>query len=950
MDNPLLDSSAPPAQSSLGSPPPPPSALTIGNPPTGPERFHAPKLQNLGDLLDWQRAALQEAIFHGGTSDKNRESLRAAYAKVPQEATLPLALMGMPLPEFLRFGAQHYKELPHPIQGVYDALADTGVDPLTVETLDTGTLAKYALRYGGRVLSEADKLHIPVWGPGLISDVAKAGTRLLNFGGDAINKLGRGRWSEAVGMLNRQRGEQRELYRRLKALDTTAMQGLDKSETSAVQKILHGQLPPELETRVLQNEKVAKAVAARKELTDSIVRMQAAPGSDIEERLGKTPGSPGTNIFRWQSSAGPEMEQSPLRGSTYAYEGNPEDLPHRADEYASSKKIRVESHYDPKNPLTLTPTHQGPYELGEDALRQMRGDHIAKLITQPGYGLHWASRGRENAARYLRALGVGEDEVTKIVTRPSTSNALDRISSELAKRKGYDAIRLPWDELIERNYGEPLGFDENGERIAGKAVEASILDPSLIKPGRAVPSAVKPLPPSLQPFAGHPGEFSAENYREKYFPGHNYEKVVDPNQPAREVNLLGARNPHVIEQAPFKIPSSKVDEFEKAFDGMLHTSARAITANKAYDELAKIYGGAQKIPQEIRDIFTVKIPATGTERSFGEKLQQSIKGLVNLPKLGIVGTTPIHMFNILALLLARAPEQVPIAALHFAKIMRAGGDEGKRFEAMLPAIERGIDVATHEKAPGILKNFKPTNWMNRTTWNWDTAAKQALSDKYIAAGMKPLEAGVKASNDLVNYANRSPLTGMLQWFMPFATFAEGGAKAVLHSVAKQPPLVELENRLLGGTFLGGGNPKTDTTLYQPPANVGRGLPTYLRSKTSDLVKLPIALGAQALPGGKQFSKWLLSGRTPAGTALDIGTSPVPYLRDAFDLLPVHGGKTLRGYAPDTFGQQALFSSTGVSLPHKPKANALAPPSLNPLLPPTPTQSTQPHAGNPLLSP
>ena len=923
MDNPLLDSSAPPAQSSLGSPPPPPPALTIGNPPTGPERFHAPKLQNLGDLLDWQRAALQEAIFHGGTSDKNRESLRAVYAKVPQEATLPLALMGMPLPEFLRFGAQHYKELPHPIQGVYDALADTGVDPLTVETLDTGTLAKYALRYGGRVLSEADKLHIPVWGPGLISDVAKAGTRLLNFGGDAINKLGRGRWSEAVGMLNRQRGEQRELYRRLKALDTTAMQGLDKSETSAVQKILHGQLPPELETRVLQNEKVAKAVAARKELTDSIVRMQAAPGSDLEERLGGGYRS-GINVNRWQAAPGVPDSARNIRGSTFFQQGH--DAERLFNIYGEVGKHPVEGHVIPKTPLHVVETHPSG-ELANSAIPVLEpgSEHVVDSI------LKWDKAGKAQAEYSLKFLGVPEKDITHIL-QGEPQVALDRISAELARKKGFDSI------IHKGAHGEPG--------------DVSVLEDTLFHPGAAPPpAATNPLPRELQPFAGHPGEFSAENYREKYFPGHNYEKVVDPNQPAREVNLLGARNPHVIEQAPFKIPSSKVDEFEKAFDGMLHTSARAITANKAYDELAKIYGGAQKIPQEIRDIFTVKIPATGTERSFGEKLQQSIKGLVNLPKLGIVGTTTIHMFNILALLLARAPEQVPIAALHFAKIMRAGGDEAKRFEAMLPAIERGIDVATHEKQlPGILGRVKPMAWMNRTTWNWDTAAKQALSDKYIAAGMKPLEAGVKASNDLVNYANRSPLTGMLQWFMPFATFAEGGAKAVLHSVAKQPPLVELENRLLGGTFLGGGNPKTDTTLYQPPANVGRGLPTYLRSKTSDLVKLPIALGAQALPGGKQFSKWLLSGRTPAGTALDIGTSPVPYLRDAFDLLPVHGGKTLRGYAPDTFGQQALFSSTGVSLPHKPKTNALAPPSLNPLLPPTPTQSTQPHAGNPLLSP
>ena len=118
------------------------------------------------------------------------------------------------------------------------------------------------------------------------------------------------------------------------------MEGLDKSQTSAVQKILHGQLPPELEARVLQDEKMAKAVAARKELTDSIVRMQAAPGSDIEERSVRLPVPLELTFYagnlRWTRDG-----TITLRGSTYAYEGNPEDLPHRADEYASRSKIRV---------------------------------------------------------------------------------------------------------------------------------------------------------------------------------------------------------------------------------------------------------------------------------------------------------------------------------------------------------------------------------------------------------------------------------------------------------------------------------------------------------------------------------------------------------------------------------------------------------------------------------
>lgn len=719
----------------------------LETPATG-QGFTPPPAENLGDLLDFQRAALQEAIFHGGTSDENRARLRKVLAGLPKPVELGTMALLPPL-AFMQIGAKHYAEMPHAAQGIYDSLLDTVTDPLTLETLDTGGLAKLGMRMLAKPIAAIDKAHIPVWGPGLLTDINHAATRLLNFGGDAINKLGRGRWSQAVGMLNRQRGESRELFRRLKIMDDTVMAGLDKRQTSAVQKILHGQLPAELEAQVMRDPKIAQAVRGRKQLTDTLVRMQASGDS-------------------------------------------------------------------------------------KDAF----------------------------------------------------------------------------------------------EALLGR----------------------KPLPKELQDFAGHPGQFNIENYRQRYFPGHMYGKVVDPNQPAAEVRLLDKENPHIREQQNFKIPSSKVDEFEKAFEGMLKTSANAITTNKAREELGKIYGGVGKIPQAIHDIFTLKIPATGTERSFGQKVQESIKGLVNLPKLGIVGTSPIHMFNIMSILLARAPEQVPLAALHMARIMRAGGDDAKRFEAMLPAIERGIDVATHEKQlPGIMAKagvgkFHPFEWMNRQTWNLDTAVKMALSDKYIKAGMHPIEAGVKASNELVNYANRSPLTGFLQYFMPFATFAEGGLKAVASAIADKPALVNLENRLTNGSFLGGGDRNAQPTLYQPPANVGRGvrspkgfntaqqlvsLPArlalnYGRGKTTDLLKIPVAGALSLLPGGDRASKWMLSGRTPQGAMLDMLTSPLPYARDALDLIPLPGGANLRGYAPESPLNQAVFSSSGISLPPpQPKSPAAA---------------------------
>ena len=722
---------------------PPPSAVPLLSPPSSPRPgFKTPRIDNLGDLLDFQRAALQEAIFHKGTSDANRTALRKVVANLPNPATIGAAWAGFPLPELYKLGAQHYDQLPPVLRGVYDSMLDTGTDPLTLETADTGTLAKFGLKMLARPIAMVGHFD-----PDILDQIGHAATRFLNFGGEAINKLGRPKAYQAIGMLNRAKGEEKELYRRFHEINKQIMTGLTPSQTSAVQKILHGQLPEELEAQVMRNPVIAQAVRARKELTDNVIRMQAAFGSNIEERLGRVP---------------------------------------------------------------------------------------------------------------------------------------------------------------------------------------------LLKP--------------LQQFAGRVGEFGTENVRERYFPGKNYEREVDPNQPARDIRLLDARNPHVHEQSLFKITSKNVEDFENAFEGMLKTSARAISANRARAELGKIYGGIDKIPQEIHDIFTIHVPATGRARTLGQKAQEAIKGLVNLPKLGIVGTTPVHMFNILALLLARAPEQVPLAALHMARIVKNsykpfGGNELKRFEAMLPAIERGIDIATHEKGGTILSHLP----LNKLTWDWDAAAKLALSDKYIKAGMNPLEAGVKASHELVNYANKSPLTGLLQWFMPFATFAEGGLKSVASSVAHAPALVELENRLTGGTFLGGGKPYKDVTTYQPPANVGRAMPLpkdshklipdnpwteaatlparmalpYIRSKTSDLIKVPAAGLAALIPGGAGISKWILSGRTFPGAAADILTSPIPYARDLLNMLPIHGGKTIRGYKPDPLSHQLLFSSTGVSLPNKP-APAVSP--------------------------
>ena len=88
--------------------------------------------------------------------------------------------------------------------------------------------------------------------------------------------------------------------------------------------------------------------------------------------------------------------------------------------------------------------------------------------------------------------------------------------------------------------------------------------------------------------------------------------------------MLASKNPHVKEQSDFHIASRHVQHFEDAFQGMLKSSARAITTNRVKAEMAKIYGDASKVPPAIRDILTHTVPATGTARTVGQKAAESI--------------------------------------------------------------------------------------------------------------------------------------------------------------------------------------------------------------------------------------------------------------------------------------------------------------------------------------
>lgn len=538
---------------------------------------------------------------------------------------------------------------------------------------------------------------------------------------------------------------------------------------------------------------LAAKAAAFKRITDSLAWLQGDPElREIMQKGRVNPGSPGTNIFRWQKSPGPTLERSPLRGSTYAYEGTPESTLHRAEEYAGGGKTRIEAHYTPRNPLNLNPSHGGPYELGEDTLRHLRGDRIAALITQPGYGLHWAYRGRENAARYLRALGVSAEEIKQIVSRPSTSNALDRISTELAKLKGHDAIRLPWDELIWRNEPEMLKnlFTSEGERVLEPSVETSILDPSLIKPGRAVPPFREgggfELPDTMQRFesAVPRSMMGEESYRGDYVPlkhgklgaPPSESGIIDLDQTAtaserRLDELLGSRSleeemtpQQRIEHVTPGLDSQDRNLLErgegvkllepevqrKVIAARLASGAQSLAAHDAEQRVAELFGKDTwaKVPSDAKAFFQ----ETYNEPGGAEFWKNMARTAIDVPKVGLFALPFRHMANIGSLLAIADPAAIPATLVKYADLVARGtgsnrlgkvipyldperaaarratilGTAGKHGVAGAPSFDR--QAGWVGKIPGIGEIYKASNGL---LWSFDDAAKATRFNRLL---------------------------------------------------------------------------------------------------------------------------------------------------------------------------------------------------------------------------
>ena len=586
----------------------------------------------------------------------------------------------------------------------------------------------------------------------------------------------------------------------------------------------------------LKDPNLTMRAAAFKKITDSLAHLE---GTEAVQRLlkeGTEKVTPGKNVFRWQSTPD-EVETSPLRGSTYFYEGDYSKVnQHIRDEYDGRGKKLVQAYIDSKNPLQLRP--QGQRELGDEALKAMRakGLQMLDLISGPEVqgeiDTAWRlGRGKQNAARYLRSFGVPNDQIQEIIGKRTSSTAIDRIASELAKRRGHDAIVMPWDDEFDRQSHEAGGFSKIPYDEVKPPDEISVLDPNIIKRG-TVPPPVRTgggfeLPKRLKPFESETprGLQGTESYRESYVPTKHaikkeVEKAPADSLLARDQTATAdtrslseiLRSP--IEEAERTTPGLKSEDANllqrgegakllgpqlqrKVIEARLKGGAQAIAAHDAEAQVAKLFGkdAWAKVPNDAKAFFQETWKEPGGAEFWGGLFKKAI----DIPKAALFALPFRHMANIASLSFLADPSlaQTFGTAGRFMRLILARDPE-VRAKIMGKAGQYGIGASSFDRRPGWVGQIPLLGSIykasNHTLWTFDDAAKATRFDrllkKFTADGMDEAHAAYQAADrvgaEMVDYSNSSPLTEILRYIFPFASWRTKFPLAVAGSVGRHP--------------------------------------------------------------------------------------------------------------------------------------------------------------------
>lgn len=288
------------------------------------------------------------------------------------------------------------------------------------------------------------------------------------------------------------------------------------------------------------------------------------------------------------------------------------------------------------------------------------------------------------------------------------------------------------------------------------------------------------------------------------------------------------------------------------------------------------------VPRHIKESF-LREPAPS--KAAVPSIMRAVRAAANLPKYAFFFNPLPHMGNITTLGALSDPRSTALGAARFAAahpefsgaVAGAGvggyenGPEGaaegavaglglghglRRFtpvtRAALGSETRAIDTATKAGAipfnperevpsliraiPGLRQTYAGSN---RMLWRYDEAQKAARYDSLIKSGVDPATAAQRVGQDLIDYGNRSGLTGAVSYGSQFPSYRVKMPGAVVRSIIRHPERTLAAARLApaqaGLEQDSGLGDKSTVRSYLPLADTIRGANApedYLRSSLS----------------------------------------------------------------------------------------------------------------------
>lgn len=783
--------------------------------------------------------------------------------------------------------------LGHAAQGMLDFGTDTLTDPVTYESLAAAPVARGLIRGAKALEPLANKVAPEAMKFG--KSAAEMFAQFVAPGGKDVGALeqaqGRGARDTVLGASGKRAAEAEELGSRLNASFDAATKDLTEDEKFNVyQALKRGDRP----RRALLDPTTAGSYGGglTPKETEAFGKLRATSRQaaylnagaplrhEIDIREGGLEKAPEADLFRYQKTAG-NPEVSSLRGGTFFA-----TKPNLADLYKTEK----------------------PHPLGGANLvkRAASGKNVLHVDADEGelsyaaldkLGIHLEDLGSANLEKTLKGLGVPDAEAEKLAAGDYFS-ALDRAASEAAKRHGYDAIKsnkeffaldpaahapargktLPLRPAVEPfgGFGEPKNDDEMSREFQ----RAFPVEPAkaMLGPKRSwsrVPVKPMELPPELQEFKNAVGERQRETFKPRYLAAPHTAEEGAEHVPARTSNLLRFQDPHLKPQTPFDLDKDSLPKFDAAWRNMFESAAKDRSKTALEDEFAK--AGLDPNDPAVSAALTRQIAGKGDARTNAERVKDGLKAVSRFGRAAQVGLTPTHIGNVVGLQAVHAPETIPEAVGTWLKAMR---DPSRRYDLFREGREMGAVGGGREAKPffqeGPLSHIPGLGAWSRKitdlTFTYDKAAKQAMARAYAAKGIGGggYGAGRQATEDLIDYENRSDLARMMEYGSKFPTYYSQLPGSVLRGLAKHPLRNALLNRASGGLLLGGtaNTPVGPAQSGASSAKIGRDLgrpQDYVRSSISEIPRAVLSLIAAGVgrnPDQKNALRYMTYGKDP----------------------------------------------------------------------------------------